>query len=135
MSNERDIVTPYHEALERGELLIQKCGACGRHIMYPKHRCPFCQSAELGWEQASGDGVLHSIAIQRAGAPSGFEADLPYAVGVVKLSEGVQLLARLRPDPDGEWSGYTCDGAVRFSPTPHRPPVKGPAAWFERVPS
>jgi uncharacterized OB-fold protein len=134
MSTDRDIVTPFHEALQRGELIVQQCSACQRLIMYPKHRCPFCQSAELGWTPVSGEGVLHSIAVHRVGVPSGFEGDVPYAVGVVKLAEGVQLLARLTPDPDGEWSGYACDGPVRFQPTPHRPPVMGPAVWFERVP-
>jgi uncharacterized protein len=131
MTNERDIVTPYYDGLDRGELLLQKCESCQRHIMYPKHRCPFCQSAELGWEPASGAGVLHSIAIQRVGAPTGFEQDLPYAVGVVKLAEGVQMLARLAPDEDGSWDAYACDGPVRFQPVPPTPPVKGPAAWFE----
>jgi uncharacterized OB-fold protein len=133
--SERDIVTPYYDGLARGELLLQKCGSCNRYIMYPKHRCPFCQSAELGWAAASGDGVLHSMAIQRVGAPTGFEQDLPYAVGVVKLVEGVQLLARLTPDASGGWASYSCDGPVRFQPHPASPPVKGPAAWFEVVPS
>lgn len=131
MADKRDIVTPYYDGLNRGELLLQKCGSCGKHIMYPRHRCPFCQSVELGWEAASGTGILHSIAIQRAGAPSGFENDLPYAVGVIKLTEGVQLLARLAPDDDGSWDGYLCDGPVRFLPTPPTSPVLGPAAWFE----
>jgi uncharacterized OB-fold protein len=135
MSNDRDIVTPYYEALGRGELIIQTCQACGRSIMYPKHRCPFCQSADLGWTPASGEGTLHSIAIQRIGAPTGFEGDLPYAVGVVKLAEGVQLLARLTPDADGDWLSYQCDGPVRFQPVPQSPAVKGPAVWFELVPS
>jgi len=127
----RDIVTPYQEALSNGELLIQQCQNCKAHIMYPRHRCPVCQSADLGWVAAEGHGVLQSFTIQRVGAPTGFEQDLPYAVGVVRLDEGVQLLARLVPDADGGWDSYACDVAVRFQPAAVTAPVRGPAAWFE----
>jgi uncharacterized OB-fold protein len=127
----RDIVTPYQEALAKGELLIQQCQSCQALIMYPRHRCPVCQSAELGWLPAEGTGVLQSYTVQRVGAPSGFEQDLPFAIGVVRLEEGVQLLARLVPDAAGGWDSYACDVAVRFQPTPVTAPVRGPAAWFE----
>lgn len=133
MADSRDIVTPYYDALRLGKLLVQQCISCRRSIMYPKHRCPFCQSDELGWQEASGQGTLHSIAIQRVGAPSGFEADLPYALGVVVLEEGVRLLARMQPDADGSWSSYSCDGPVRFRAQPGTSEVRGPAVWFEAV--
>lgn len=107
----------YYEALDRGELIVQKCQSCDKPIMYPKYVCPHCHSTELGWTPASGTGHLHSFTIQRVGAPSGFEDDLPYAVGVVKLDEGVQLLARLRPDADGAWDSYECDVRVSFDGT------------------
>lgn len=128
---DRDVVTPYYEALEKGELLIQQCQDCQTLAMYPRHRCIHCQSANLGWATAAGTGTLHSWTIQRLGAPSGFEQDLPYALGVVRLTEGVQLLARLVPDADGGWDSYACDAAVRFHPHPVTAPVRGPAAWFE----
>ncbi|MGW5110646.1 Zn-ribbon domain-containing OB-fold protein [Nocardia sp. NPDC004123] len=108
----------YYAALERGELVIQQCGDCAAPIMYPKYLCPVCGSTDLGWTPAAGGGTLHSFTIQRIGAPTGFEADLPYTLGVVKLDEGVQLLARLRPGADGEWDHYRCDMRVRFDATP-----------------
>lgn len=104
----------YYEALDRGELVVQKCQSCGKPIMYPKYVCPHCHSTDLGWIQSPGEGKLHSFTIQRIGAPTGFEGDLPYAVGVVKLDEGVQLLARLRPDAEGGWDSYECDMPVSF---------------------
>lgn len=108
----------YYAALSRGELITQQCRDCGKAIMYPKYVCPFCTSADLGWAASSGTGVLHSFTIQRIGAPTGFEADLPYAVGVVKLDEGAQLLARLRPGADGTWEHYRCDMTVQFDAVP-----------------
>jgi uncharacterized OB-fold protein len=122
----------FDEALERGELLIQRCDACGRHNMYPRYACPFCYADDLGWSVASGLGSLYSVAVLRVGSPRGFEEELPYGLGVVKLDEGVQLLGRLWPDDDGGWDSYVCDGRVEFAP--HAPaPGRRPAAWFRAV--
>ncbi len=119
------IVTEFREGLVRGELPIQSCEACGKPNMYPRHACPHCQSDRLGWRKAEGGGILMSFTVLRAGAPEGFESELPYALAIVKLDEGVQLLGRLVPDADGEWSSYRCDARVDY--------VAGKAdryAWF-----
>ena len=63
---------------------------------------------------SSGKGTLHSFCVLRQGAPEGHEGDLPYALGVVKLDEGVQLLVRLAPDGDEDWSAYNCDDRVEL---------------------
>lgn len=126
------LVEEYRAGLARGELLIQRCEECGGLNMYPRYACPFCQSEKLGWQPAAGRGVLHSYTVNRQGAPIGFEDDLPYALGVVKLDEGVQLLGRLVPDPDGEWNGYSCDDAVEFVPEGAMGEGARPIAWFRR---
>ena len=110
------IVTEFRAGLERGELLVQSCGNCGKLNMYPRYACPHCQSDDLGWQAASGTATLMSHTVLRAGAPEGFGDDLPYALAVVRLDEGVQLLTRLAPDADGEWSSYHCDAKIAFLP-------------------
>jgi len=125
-----EITEPYYEALARGELLIQHCKACNHTIMYPKHRCPFCFEADLDWVTVSGRGILHSYTITRLTAPSGFEDETPFALGVVKLEENVQLLARLWPDADGGWDGYACDVPVEFHPVSADEARRRPVAWF-----
>jgi len=127
------LTEPYYEALARGELIVQHCKSCDRNIMYPRHLCPFCYEADLDWVPVSGKGILHSFAVQRVGAPTGFEDDLPFALGVVKLDEGVQLLGRLWPDADGEWSGYRCDGRVVFAGVDADEARRRPVAWFKRA--
>jgi uncharacterized OB-fold protein len=77
--------------------------------------------------------VLHSFTVLRAGAPEGFEKDLPYALAVVKLSEGVQLLGRLLPDATGDWKNYRCDDRVQFKAAPPASAAERPCAWFDRV--
>ena len=127
------LTEPYYAALRRGELVGQHCKSCDRPILYPRHVCPFCYESDLGWVQLSGKGVLHSFAVQRVGPPSGFEEDLPYAVGVVKLDDGVQLLGRLWPDDDGDWSRYACDGRVEFHGATGDEIERRPVAWFRRA--
>lgn len=110
------IVQGFRDGLARGSLLIQKCNSCDQLNMYPRYACPHCQSDDLGWQEADGAGMLMSVTVLRAGGPEGFEHEIPYALGVVRLDEGVQLLARLVPDTDGEWASYRCDAAVAFTP-------------------
>lgn len=110
------IVSEFRAGLERGELLVQRCGVCAKLNMYPRYACPHCQSEDLGWQTASGAATLLSHTVLRAGAPEGFEDDLPYALAVIRLDEGVQLLGRLAPDADGEWSSYACDAKIMFLP-------------------
>ena len=108
------IVREFRDGLGRGELLVQQCRACGKTNMWPRYACPHCQSDELDWTKSAGSGTLHSFCVLRQGAPEGHEADLPYALGVVKLDEGVQILARLAPSGDDDWSAYRCDDRVTF---------------------
>jgi uncharacterized OB-fold protein len=121
----------YDEGLRDGKLLLQYCGKCERSIMYPKHRCPHCFGSDLSWRAAEGMGTLYSFTVQHLGAPTSFVDQLPYALGVVRLSEGVQVLGRLIPDADGTWGSYQCDVPVEFSPTPEGiPELDRPVAWF-----
>jgi uncharacterized OB-fold protein len=120
----------FNEALVEGRLTIQSCNDCGKPNMWPRYRCPFCQSADLGWKDADGMGTLVSYSIVRGVPPKGFEDELPYGLGVIKLDEGVQLLARLERDADGGFDGYECDAAVRFSPHPAEEMRERPVAWF-----
>ena len=108
------IVSDFRAGLASGELLIQNCNDCGKPNMWPRYACPHCQSENLGWVQSKGVGTLHSFCVLRQGAPEGFEDDLPYAIGVVKLDEGVQLGVRLVPNAPGDWSQYNCDDRVEF---------------------
>ena len=85
----------FWEGAKEGRLLIQICGACARRVFYPRLYCPSCLSPELGWMQASGRGTIYSYTIVRSNAPSAFAASVPYVVAVVRIEEGVQMLANI----------------------------------------
>jgi uncharacterized protein len=127
------IVSDFRAGLKAGELLIQNCGDCGKPNMWPRYACPHCQSDNLGWVKSAGKGVLHSFCVLRQGAPEGFEGDLPYAIGVVKLPEGVQLLVRLEATGEDDWSAYGCDDVVEFVAVDAAEIERRPCATFRRV--
>ena len=130
IENSEQLTRPFREALTRGELVVQKCNSCAGLIMYPKYRCPSCFHSDLGWQAVSGRGQLLTYTVLRAGAPSAFGAEPPYAIGIVRLEEGPQLAGRLHPGPDGAWDHYRCDGPVVFAPAAPEEVAQRPAAWF-----
>lgn len=85
---------PFWDGIAEGRLRIQRCGACGRHVLYPRSVCPFCTTGGLEWVDASGRGTVHSFTVVHLAAP-GFEGEAPYAVVLVDLAEGPRLMTRL----------------------------------------
>ena len=63
-------------------------------IAPPRQFCPAC--GERTWEavRLSGEGAIESFTVIRV-APRAHAADAPYAIAVVKLTEGVSLLGRI----------------------------------------
>ncbi|MCF8025590.1 MAG: Zn-ribbon domain-containing OB-fold protein [Desulfobacteraceae bacterium] len=86
---------PFWEAAGNKKLLLQHCRACNENIFYPRIRCPRCHREELDWIEASGKGVIYSYSVVLNNAPSGFLADMPYVVAIVRLTEGVQMLSNI----------------------------------------
>jgi uncharacterized OB-fold protein len=90
---------PYWEGVARGELLIQRCDACGRAVFYPRSVCPHCSAGQLVWERASGHGTVYSCTVvHQAYGP--FASQAPYVVALVDLDEGVRMLTRLKGGSD-----------------------------------
>lgn len=91
----------YYEGLTRREVLFQRCRACGAAIWYLRTVCPSCMSADLEVATSRGHGRLYSFTVlYRAGSPDR-ESEVPYALGLVDLDEGVRVLGNLASVPDG----------------------------------
>jgi uncharacterized protein len=85
---------PFWEGASQGELRIQRCTACGRHVFYPRSVCPHCMADSLEWVVAAGRGTVYSFTeVHRTSEE--FRAEVPFAVGLIELSEGVRMMARL----------------------------------------
>lgn len=86
---------PYWNALRQGKLMVQRCGDCGRASLPARAECPYCLSANRGWERASGRGELLSWVVYHIAYHEAFKARLPYNVAVVRLDEGPQMLTNI----------------------------------------
>jgi len=100
----------FWSALAQGRLETTRCTACGEATFPPKPICPHCWHGEVSWIELGAEGRLYSWTRIHAG-PAVFSAELPYAVGVVDLDEGIRLAVRLHDDPGTDWQ---CDAPVRL---------------------
>ena len=92
---------PYWEGANRGELLIQKCGACGAVWHPPLPICPECGASSVSWVPASGRGKVFSYTIVHVAAHPDFAERVPYVAALVELEEGPRLVADiLDVEPD-----------------------------------
>jgi uncharacterized OB-fold protein len=88
------VTAPFWEATLHGELLIQRCPACGWRQFYPRALCTAC-AATPEWEVASGRGVVHTFSVVRQNPAPPFRQWRPYTVAIVELDEGVRMMTEL----------------------------------------
>lgn len=80
-------------------LLATRCASCGTLYFPRRATCsnPACRDKEVGDAVLPRQGALYSYTIQRYQPPPLFRMDdwQPYAIGVIDLGEGVQVMAML----------------------------------------
>ena len=81
----------YKQKLAQSRFEIQKCGACAKHVFYPRVLCPHCGADKLGWVAASGNGVVYSSTVVRRKPEAGGD----YNVALVDLAEGPRMMSRV----------------------------------------
>ncbi len=82
---------PFWQATLRGELVVQRCRACGAWRFPPRPMCPECRSSEHDWSPVSGRGRIWSFCVPHPPLLPAFAAHAPYAVVVVELEEDARL--------------------------------------------
>ena len=84
----------FFEQARAGTLTALRCGKCGELALPPKEFCPACQ--QRAWEPVplAGDGTIASYTVIRV-APRHHVSEVPYAIAVVRLREGVSLIGRV----------------------------------------
>ncbi len=85
----------YWDGAARGELVVQRCAACGTHRHYPRALCPTCHAAEHQWVRVSGRGSVYSFSIVRRAPSPAFATLVPYVVALIALDEGPHLLSHI----------------------------------------
>lgn len=91
---------PYWEGLARGELLVQRCAACGHRRFPARPVCDRCASFDTLWEPVSGRGTVASWTVTHQVFSPVFAERRPYTVLLVQLQEQADLLVcgNLRPE-------------------------------------
>jgi uncharacterized OB-fold protein len=85
----------FAQFLAAGELRIQRCEDCGRHLFYPRLACSHCGSVALRWARPNGLGVVHAVSIVNRRSDQGG----PYNVVLVDLQEGPRMMGRVDGQP------------------------------------
>ncbi|MFY9615768.1 MAG: Zn-ribbon domain-containing OB-fold protein, partial [Candidatus Dormiibacterota bacterium] len=83
----------FWEGVDQGQLLIQRCAACGALRHPPRPMCPKCRSLEWDTVAASGRGTVHSFVVPHH--PPLPMVPQPYVVVLVDLEEGTRLVSNL----------------------------------------
>lgn len=77
--------------LRQDKFMLQRCGADGTYIFYPRVLCPHCGSRELEWTKVSGKGTVYSTTVVRRKAEDGGD----YNIALVDLAEGPRMMSRV----------------------------------------
>ena len=85
-------VNDFAAFLKDGYLMCSRCKQCGYESFPPRADCPQCLSGDFEFKEISGRGKLHTYTVIHA-APTGFDDDVPYTIGVVDLEETGRLMA------------------------------------------
>ncbi len=80
--------------LEQGKLMVTRCKKCGTIFSPPKMDCSQCLSSEMEWVEVKGKGKLITYTTLQF-APTGFDDDLPYTLGLVEFKKGLNVFGRL----------------------------------------
>ncbi|MFF4617517.1 Zn-ribbon domain-containing OB-fold protein [Nonomuraea jabiensis] len=85
----------YWAACERGELVVQRCTACGRRVQLPEAACPWCGDDSLVFEPVSGEGAVHTFTIVHRSFAPGYQGREPYVMAWVDLPEGARAFGHI----------------------------------------
>jgi len=84
----------WREIPQRYRYEAAKCAACGKIHFPPRLVCSGCRGTAFTRATLAPEGVVETFTIIRV-PPTGFGAETPYAVGIVKLDDGVKVTAQI----------------------------------------
>lgn len=92
---------PYWEATRRGELVVQRCGACGTWQWGPEWLCHACRSFDMQWTRVEPTGAIYSWERPWHPVHPALKAHGPYIVVLVELPQAdhVRMIGNLLGDP------------------------------------
>ena len=89
------LTKPFYDGAKEGKLLLPRCEDCNRVHWYPRYICPFCHSTNISWIESSGEGRIHTFAVQHR-AFGGWAKEVPFVTAYIDLNEGDRMVTVLR---------------------------------------
>lgn len=86
---------PFWDAAKEHRLILRKCINCGNIDHPPYLYCTVCHSDDHQWIEAQGKGTILAYTVNYFGVPFPFWKDLPYALGIIELVEGVRMISNI----------------------------------------
>ena len=86
-----EISKPFWQGLNEGEIRIQQCNQCDGWVFFPRRHCSHCLAHDLEWKPVSGTGTLYSFTLTRIPTLPEFADEMPQAMAVVELDQGVRI--------------------------------------------
>jgi uncharacterized OB-fold protein len=90
-----DAMRPFFDAAREHRLVVQQCRSC-KMLRFPaRELCNRCLSLDAEWVEVSGRGVIFSYNVMHQVYHPGFAAEVPYAVVIVELAEGLRMISNV----------------------------------------
>ncbi len=87
----------FHRQLaETGELAFQRCDGCATLRHPPRIACASCGSTASSFAPSTGRGHIYTWTVTHQALHPAFAAEVPYAVVVTELEEGVRIVTGIR---------------------------------------
>lgn len=103
---------PFWDGAKAGKLMLPRCQDCSRVHWYPRLICPHCHSMKLEWIEGSGEGTIHTYAVQHV-AYGAWAKHAPYVTAYIDLKEGDRMLTVLRGVDPGKPEAIRIGAKVR----------------------
>ena len=90
----RSFSKAYWDATREKRLIVQYDKRSGKYQFFPRPTSIYDGRRELEWREVSGKGELFSYTIAHRARPP-FQGHEPFAIGLVTLDEGVNVMANI----------------------------------------
>lgn len=85
-------------AQEQVSISLTYCTDCGHYFSLAPYACRRCGSTALKLRPASGEGVVRAVTHVHRGPDAAWQAKVPYALALVRLSEGPTIMTHVGLD-------------------------------------
>lgn len=108
-------IEQFYKFVSERKLMAAKCKKCGTMLLPPRPMCTKCFSSDMEWVELKNKGRLLTYTVIHV-SPKQFESLIPYAVGIVKLEDGLKLPGMIQ-DIEPEKISVGMDLKVYFDTT------------------